>query len=53
LHDKKEKTCLLTDTAITDDSNANTKKTEKLNKYKDLEIAVSSTWKVRTKIVPV
>jgi hypothetical protein len=29
------------------------KKTEKLSGYKNLEIAVSRMWKVRTKIVPV
>ena len=34
LQDKKEKTCLLIDIAIPDDSNANTKETEKLSKYK-------------------
>ena len=39
---------------IPDDSNINTKKkTEKLNKFKDLEIEVSKIWKVRTKTVPV
>ena len=32
LHDKKEKTCLLIDIAIPDDSNVNTKETEKLRK---------------------
>jgi hypothetical protein len=31
----------LIDIAIPDDSNFNTKETEKLNKYKDLEIEVS------------
>ena len=31
----------------------NTKETEKLSKYKDLEIKVSRMWKVRTKILPV
>jgi hypothetical protein len=36
-----------------DDSNVNTKETEKLSKYKDLEMAVRRMWKVRTKIVPV
>jgi len=36
LHDKNEKTCLLIDIAIHDDSNVNTKETEKLSKYKDL-----------------
>jgi hypothetical protein len=33
---KKEKTCLLIDVAIQDNSNVNTKETEKLSKYKDL-----------------
>jgi hypothetical protein len=37
-HDKKEKTCLLIVIAIPDDSNFKTKETEKLSKYKDLEI---------------
>ena len=37
----------------TGDSNINTKETEKLSKYKDLEIEVSKLWRVRTKIVPV
>jgi len=53
LHDKTEKTCLLIDVAISDDSNLNTKETEKLSKYKDLEIDVSRMWRLRTKIVPV
>jgi hypothetical protein len=39
--------------AIPDDSNVNRKETEKLSKYKDLEIDVSRMWKVRTKIVPI
>jgi len=50
---KKENTCLLITIAIPDDSNINTKETEKLSKYTDLEIEVSRMWKVRTKIVPV
>jgi len=41
LHDKKEKICLLIDITIPDDSNLNTKETEKLSKYNDLEIEVS------------
>jgi len=53
VHDKQEKTCLLIDTAIPDDSNFNTKENEKLNKGNDLEIEISRMWKVRTKIVPI
>jgi hypothetical protein len=53
LHDEKEKTCLLIDISIPDDSKFNTKETEKLSKYKDLEIKVSRMWKVSTKIVSV
>jgi hypothetical protein len=52
LHDKKQ-ICLLFDIAIQDDLNINTKETEKLCKYKDLEIKISRMWKVRTKTVPV
>jgi len=44
--------CLLTDIAIPDDSNVDTKETE-TKQFKDLEIEVSRMWKVRTKIVPV
>jgi hypothetical protein len=34
-------------------NNSYTKGTEKLGKYRDLEIKVSRMWKVRTKIVSV
>jgi len=51
MHDKRENTCLLTDTALPDDSNVNTKETENLSKYKDLEIKVSRMWEVRAKTV--
>jgi len=44
--------CLLTDIAIPDDSDVNTKETETKH-FKDLVIKVSRMWKVRTKIVPV
>ena len=53
LHDKIKKNCLLNETAMPNDSNINTKETEKLSKYKDLEIAVKRMSKVRTKVVPV
>ena len=51
--DKKEKTCLLSDIAIPDDSNINTKEAEKLSKYTYLEIEVSRMLEGRTEIVPV
>ena len=51
LHNWKEKTCLLIDIAIPDDSNVNTNKTEKLSKCKDQEIKVSRVWKLRGKFV--
>jgi hypothetical protein len=38
LHGKQEKTCLLIDIALLVDSNVNTKETEKLSRYKHLEI---------------
>ena len=53
MHDKKEKTYILISIAVPDDSNINAEESEKLSKYKDLEIEVSRIWKVRTKIVPV
>ena len=53
LHDEKEETCRLIDIAIADDSNFNTKESEKLSKYKDLEVEVNRMWKMRTEIVPV
>jgi len=43
----------LIDIAIPDDSIFNTRETEKPSKYKNLEIAVSRMWNVRTKTVPV
>ena len=39
LHDKKGKTSLLIDIATPGDANFNAKETEKLSKYKDLEIS--------------
>ena len=50
LHDNREKTCQMIDTAIPNDSNLNTKETEKLSKYRNLEIKVRRMWKVRTKL---
>ena len=51
LHNTKEKTCLLFNIAIPDDSKFNTKETEKLSRYKHLRIEVSRMWKARSKTV--
>jgi len=45
---KKENTCILINIAILDDSNVNTQETEKLSKYKDLEMEVNRMCKMRT-----
>ena len=44
--------CLLCCVCCVCDGHFNTKEAEKLNKYNDLEIEVSMTWKLRIKIVP-
>ena len=51
LYDKSYKTCLRSEIALLVDLHANTKETEKLSKFKNLEIAVSRMRKVRTKFV--
>jgi hypothetical protein len=38
---------------MAENNNVNTKGTDKLSKYKDLDIVISRLWKVKTKIVPV
>ena len=53
LKNKKDKTCLLIDTTIPLDTNTSVKTTEKLNKYKDLEIEVEGMWGLKTITVPV
>jgi len=42
---KVENNCLLIDVVIPDDSNLNTKDTEKLGNYKNLDSEVSRMWK--------
>ena len=44
---KKEKTRLLINIATPNYSNVNTKDTEKLGKYEDLENKVSRMWRMR------
>ena len=52
LKNQKDKTCLLIDTTIPLDTNTSVKTTEKLKKYKDLEIEVEGMWGLKTTKVP-
>ncbi|KAJ8024707.1 hypothetical protein HOLleu_34687 [Holothuria leucospilota] len=51
--DFKEKKCLLIDVAVPSDKNISIKTTEKLSKYKDLEIEICRMWQMKTETVPV
>ena len=51
LKNEKDKTCLLIDMTIPLDANTSVKTTEKLNKYKDLEIKVERMWGLKTTTV--
>lgn len=52
-HNKKEKTCLIIDITVPDDANIVVKESEKLSKYKDLEIEIMRMWRVKARIIPV
>ena len=47
------KKCTLIDVAIPSDKNTCTKVSEKLSKYRDLEIEITRTWEMKTEIIPV
>ena len=53
LKNKKDKTCLLIDMTVPLDTNTSVKTTEKLNKYKDLEIEVERMWGLKKTTVSV
>lgn len=50
---KKEKLCMMIDVSIPNDTNVRKKETEKITKYKDLQIEISRMWNVKTRIVPI
>ena len=52
-NNNKEKACPLITIATPVDSDVNTKETEELSKYKDLEIDVNRMWKFSAKILQV
>ena len=53
IKDHKTKTCKLINMAVPSDRNTFVKVTEKLSKYKDLEIETSRKWGMRTEMIPV
>ena len=53
IKDKKENRCVIIDVAVPSESNTSIKVTEKLSKYKDLEIEIARMWGMRTETIPV
>ena len=53
LKNKKDKTCLLIDMIIPLDTNTSAETTEKLTKYKDLEIEDERMWGLKTTTISV
>ena len=51
--DKQEKSCLLIDMSIPTEKNTSVKVTEKLSKYKDLEIEIERMWGMKATTIPV
>ena len=50
---KTNKECILIDMAVPSDRNTSVKVTEKLSKYKDLEIEINRMWGTKTTTIPV
>ena len=50
---KQEKSCLLIDMSIPTEKNTSVKVTEKLSKYKDLEIEIERMWGMKATTIPV
>ena len=53
IKDKQEKSCLLIDMSIPTEKNTSVKVTEKLSKYKDLEIEIERIWGRKATTIPV
>ena len=53
IKNNRDKICTLTDVAIPSDKNTSTKVSEKLSKYKDLEIEITRMWRIKAEIVSV
>lgn len=53
IKDRNNNTCILVDVSVPSDRNTSIKFTEKLSKYKDLEIEIGRMWRMSTQVVPV
>ena len=53
IKNRNENTCLLIDMSIPSDLNTSIKVSEKLSKYKDLEIEINRMWGMKTEVIPV
>ena len=53
IKDKQEKSCLLIDMSIPTEKNTSVKVTEKLSKYKNLEIEIERMWGMEATTIPV
>ena len=53
IKDPANRCCKLIDVSVPSDQNSSTKVTEKISKYKDLEIEITQIRRVKTEIVPV
>ena len=53
IKDHASRCCKLIDVSVPSDQNTSTKVTEKISKYKDLEIEITQIRRVKTEIVPV
>lgn len=53
IKDLKENTCLIIDVAVPMDVNVQRKESEKILKYRDLQIEIGRMWNLRTKVCPI
>ena len=53
IKDRKENKCIFIDMSVPSERNVARKETEKLSKYKDLEIEVTKMWQMKTTVIPV
>ena len=53
IKNNRDKKCIVIDVAIPSDKNTSTKVSEKMSKYKDLEIEITRMWQIKREIIPV